>query len=52
MCLIYLATILIDPGLIPTQTYVSDLGQWLKHSVAGTYADDTQTSVSGKDLQS
>ena len=31
--------------------YVSDLGQWLKHSTAGTYADDTQTSVAGKDLQ-
>ena len=31
--------------------YVSDLNQWLKHSVAGTYADDTQTSVAGKNLQ-
>ena len=27
--------------------YVSDLSQWLKTSVAGTYADDTQTSASG-----
>ena len=31
--------------------YVSDLSQWLKHSVAGTFADDTQSSVSGFDLQ-
>ena len=31
--------------------FVSDLGQWLKHSTTGTYADDTQTSVSGKELQ-
>ena len=30
--------------------YVSDLSKWLKHSVAGTYADDTQTSVKGKEL--
>ena len=27
--------------------YVSDLSRWLKHSVVGTYADDTQSSVSG-----
>ena len=28
--------------------YVSDLSDWLKCSVAGTYADDTQSSVSDK----
>ena len=30
--------------------YVSDLSKWLKFSIAGTYADDTQSSVTGKDL--
>ena len=28
--------------------YVSDLSDWLKCSVAGTYADDTQSSSSNK----
>ena len=31
--------------------YVSDLNLWLKHSIVGTYADDTQSSVSDKLLQ-
>ena len=30
--------------------YVSDLSDWLKSSIAGTYADDTQTSTSSTDL--
>ena len=30
--------------------YVSDLEDWLEFSSAFTYADDTSSSVSGKDL--
>ena len=30
--------------------YVSDLEDWLEFSKAFTYADDTSSSVSGKDM--
>ena len=36
---------------LPIVIYVSDLNLWLKKSVAGTYADDTQTSVSDVTLE-
>ena len=30
--------------------YVSDLEDWLDHAISLTYADDTSTSVSGKNI--